>query len=150
MKRTLLVAVAGLAVAGLGYIRLAPMDPVEWHVDPEAAQRTGNPNDYLVADGGDRPAARSDVLPGALMARLDEVALAEDGTERLAGSPEGGFVTYVQRSRIMGYPDAISVRAVPDGDGSRLTIYSRSRYGKSDMGVNEARVKRWLAALDLA
>jgi len=31
---------------------------------------------------------------------------------------------------------------------SGLIIYSRSRYGRSDFGVNRSRVKAWLAALD--
>ena len=55
----------------------------------------------------------------------------------------------VQRSRVIGFPDAISVSARPDGKGSRLSIWSRSRYGQYDFGVNRARVERWLAALNL-
>lgn len=147
--RTLLLVTAGAVVAGLAYIRLSPMDPQVWHVDPGAALRTGKPNDYLVADGGDRPALAVAETPEALLTRLDAAAMAEDGVTRLAGAPEAGWVTYVQRTRLMGYPDAISVFAVPEGEGARLSLYSRSRYGHSDLGVNKARVERWLAALGL-
>jgi uncharacterized protein (DUF1499 family) len=36
----------------------------------------------------------------------------------------------------------------PAGEGSTLAIYSRSLIGRSDLGVNRARVTRWLAALE--
>ncbi|WP_055086918.1 DUF1499 domain-containing protein [Jannaschia donghaensis] len=149
IKTTLFVVTAGVVVAGLGYIRLAPMEAEAWHLDPTTATRTGKPNDYLVADGGDRPAIVLPGTPEAVLNRLDAVAMAEAGVTRLAGSPAEGLVTYVQRTRLMGYPDAISVSAVPDDGGARLSIYSRSRYGQADLGVNKARVERWLAALDL-
>jgi uncharacterized protein (DUF1499 family) len=54
-------------------------------------------------------------------------------------------MTYVVRSRIMGFPDAVSIRLVPLADGTRVEVFSRSRYGYSDMGVNAARVARWIA-----
>lgn len=145
----LLAALAATAAAGLAagaYVRLAPMDPAVWHVDPERAVPDGRPNSWLVAAGGDAAPIASPETPEATLARLDAAAMAEPGTERLAGSPEAGLVTWVQRSRLMGFPDAVSARAVADGAGSRLTIWSRSRFGHSDMGVNRARVERWLAA----
>lgn len=147
--RTLLLVTAGAVVAGLAYIRFSPMDPEVWHVDPAKAVRTGKPNDYLVADGGDRPALAVAETPEALLTRLDAAAMAEPGVTRLAGAVETGRVTYVQRTPLMGYPDAISVSAVPEGDGARLSLYSRSRYGHSDLGVNKARVEQWLGDLGL-
>ena len=151
-RKILLAGLGGLlivAAAGAVYVRLSPMDPAIWHADPEAALRTGRPNDFLVGPGGDRAAILVDGPPGDVMARLDTVAMGEPGTERLAGTPGEGWATYVQRSALMGYPDAVSIRAAPEGGGTRLTIWSRSRYGQSDMGVNRARVERWLAALDI-
>jgi uncharacterized protein (DUF1499 family) len=148
--RLLLYTLAAIAVLVIGaaiYMRSVGMDPAVWHADPELGERTGKPNDVLVAEGGDLPPLRLDGVPGEVAARLDAVALAEPGTQRLAGTPEEGWMTYVQRSRLMGYPDAISVRVSPDGDGSRVSIWSRSRFGQSDLGVNRARVERWIAAL---
>jgi uncharacterized protein (DUF1499 family) len=57
-------------------------------------------------------------------------------------------MTFVARSRIFGFPDAVTVevRALPGG-GSTLAIFSRQRFGSGDGGVNEARVKRWLRKL---
>jgi uncharacterized protein (DUF1499 family) len=55
---------------------------------------------------------------------------------------------YIQRSAVILYPDSITVRFIElENGGSTLAIYSRSHYGNSDFGVNENRVKAWLAAL---
>lgn len=153
MIRTTLIFLAVLlivaALAFAAYVRLSPMDPTAWHVDPATTPRTDKPNDYLVADGGDRDAIVVAETPEAVLTRLDAAAMAEPGVSRLAGSVADGRVTYVQRTPMMRYPDAISVSAVPDGDGAKLSLYSRSRYGQSDFGVNRARVERWLATLGL-
>ena len=55
---------------------------------------------------------------------------------------------WVERSMLMNYPDIIVAEAVagPQG-GAGLFLYSRSLLGWYDMGVNQARVDRWLAAL---
>lgn len=138
----LIVAVAALVLlAGFAlWVRLVPMDPAVWHADPETAEGTGRPNEYRVAV--DVAGAPEDVL-----ARFEAVALAAPRTVRIAGGPAEGRATYVQRSALMGYPDAVSVKAEPSGGGTRLHVWSRSRYGQSDLGVNAARVERWLAAM---
>jgi uncharacterized protein (DUF1499 family) len=55
-------------------------------------------------------------------------------------------IDYVQRTRLLRFPDLITVRFVPvDDTHSTVAIYSRSVWGKGDMGVNRARVEEWLA-----
>jgi uncharacterized protein (DUF1499 family) len=55
---------------------------------------------------------------------------------------------YIQRSARMGFPDTIVVRFLERPEGrSTLAIYSRSQFGESDLGVNRARIERWLAKL---
>ena len=55
---------------------------------------------------------------------------------------------YVQRSERLGFPDTIVVRLLDRPDGrSTLALYSRSQLGRSDLGVNRARIERWLARL---
>ncbi|MGB3406146.1 MAG: DUF1499 domain-containing protein [Jannaschia sp.] len=148
--RTITLLVVGVAVAAAVYVRLAPMDPDVWNVNPETTGRTGKPNDYLVGPGGDREAIETDVAPAELQRRLDDLLLAMPRTERLAEMPQEGLWTYVQRSAIMGFPDAITLRITPDGAGSRLVIWSRSRYGQSDLGVNAARVRTLLEQAGLS
>src|SRR5215831_6552444 len=58
-----------------------------------------------------------------------------------------GFV-YIQRSAVFRFPDVITVELIALApDRSSLAIYSRSRYGRSDFGVNRRRVLRWLSRL---
>ena len=137
-----LLLVAGAAAL---FVRLAPSGP-EWHVDPERDGRTG-PGRWLVAEGGDAPALRLPAPPPRALEAFDAVATAE-GARRLVWAPEEGRATYVDRSRVVGFPDYVSVSVLPEGDGSRLSAYSRLRFGRDDFGVNRARLERWAARLE--
>lgn len=143
----LLVAVALVAFAA--YVRLAPMDPAAWHADPEAATRTGKPNDYLIGPGGDEESIVTDIEAPALYNRIDNDFGKWPRTTLLVSDPAQGRMTFVQRSKLMGYPDVISVRITPVEGGSRLSVWSRSRFGQSDLGVNKARLETWIAGLSL-
>jgi uncharacterized protein (DUF1499 family) len=52
---------------------------------------------------------------------------------------------YVQRSRLLGFPDTVVVRYIEQSQG-RSTL-ARSQLGRSDLGVNKARLERWLGKL---
>ncbi|MEM7528182.1 MAG: DUF1499 domain-containing protein [Pseudomonadota bacterium] len=137
-----LLAVFGLIVHG------AEHDPNLWHVDPREAPRTGQPNDYLVGPEDSTAAQRDRDLTGAPptpLARFDRVAQQSPRVDVVAGSVDEGFITYVQRSALMGFPDYISVIAVAGPAGPSIVVWSRSRYGYSDLGVNASRVEEWLA-----
>lgn len=147
--RILIVLALLLAAALLLYIRLAPMTADRWHVDPATAPRPSSPNAYILRDGEGADAS-APVLPAppaetarALQALLDS----EPRVTRIAGDLAEGHATYVQRSRLVGFPDAVSIRLTAEGVGTRVTVFSRSRFGYSDAGVNAARVNRWMAGL---
>lgn len=143
MIRTVVIGAVALAAAGALWVRLAPSDPARFHVDPLAAARSKTPNDAMLTLS---ESPMFDRAPAALLDALETVALAEPRTSVLAR--EGDGVTFIQRSRAMGFPDYISVRAVSLCQRqTMLTIWSRSRFGYSDMGVNAARIERWMAAL---
>ncbi|WP_281967394.1 DUF1499 domain-containing protein [Roseovarius nanhaiticus] len=129
MKWIILIILLAV-VALLAWIRLAPDDTARWHKLPEVA---GNKD----LEGGVMRRVQGD------LAALDAIIRAEPRTQVLAGSVEEGMVTYITRSRVFGFPDYTTV-AQRGGD---LVIHARLRYGKSDMGVNKARVERWLAAM---
>ncbi len=150
----LLLMIAGALI----YVRVAPHDIATWHVDPLTAPTPTTPNSWRVAPPGQspdssggsagQPSAVYRATPAELLAAFDRIAMAQPETVRLAGSPDEGLITYVQRSKLVKYPDYISVKAVDLGDGrSALAILSRSRFGKSDLGVNKARVTEWLKGL---
>lgn len=144
-----LAAALGLAVAGFAiWVRAAPDDPARWSVDPAAIVSEGAANAYVVkpaGEGGDAASPIFDETPAALLARFKAMALAQPRVTLL--SDDGESLTLVQRSEIMAFPDYISVRAVPVEGGAALDIYSRSRYGADDLGVNEARISSWLGKL---
>jgi hypothetical protein len=144
--------VAALAASGLIYVRAVPSDPAVWHVDPLEARRTGRPNDFLVLPpgmaGADAESPLFDATLPAMARRLDQMARSQPRVTRLAGSNEAGFITFVARSRLIGFPDYVSVKVMPQPDGRMaLAIWSRSRFGYSDAGVNRARVEDWLSRL---
>ncbi len=140
MKMTLiLLSLAALAFLAFAlWVRLAPSDPGRWHVDPAATADPTRPNFA-------RAERMLPLPPEEVRARLD--ALARDrGAERLAG--DAALVTYVARTRLMRYPDYLSFRLDPaEGGGTHLQALSRSRFGHGDMGVNKARLTRWLDRL---
>lgn len=134
--RAALFLVLLILAGGMAFIRLAPADPSRWHADALATPDPATPNFARIAPG--------DVVrpepPMALARRIDAVMLAMPRTRRIAGAPAEGRMTYEARSRIFGFPDYISVRILPAGEGATFAALSRSRFGQSDLGVNAARL----------
>ena len=141
-----LIVLAVLTVVALSIFRLAPSDPVAWHVDPLTAPPLG-PNSVTLTPGGQKEPPVYAMTPQALMERFDAVIMATPRTRLLAGSVAEGFATYVVRSRVFGFPDYVSLRALPAPGGATFAIWSRARFGRGDWGVNRARLKGWLAQL---
>lgn len=143
--RLILTIIGLLAVATISaavWLRSVPMPVEVWHVDPASVTPPSSPN-FVLRVGDDAPRLSGSIPEVA--ARLDAIATAE-GAQMIAGDLAEGFVTYVARSRILGFPDAVSIRLHEDGNEVRVDIFSRSRFGYSDLGVNDARVTRWIAA----
>jgi hypothetical protein len=130
MARIAALFVLVLAVALLAFIRLAPSDPLRWHQMPDTITNRDLEGGAMRRVAGD-------------LAALDAIIRATPRTRVLAGSVADRMVTYVTRSRIMGFPDYTTVRQV----GEMLEIYGRLRFGRSDLGVNAARIDRWLGRL---
>lgn len=154
-----LVPFLAVLVAGVG-IRLGMErgkdDPAVWHVDPLTSPNPKTPNWYRMVPTDatvDRHTERDahpptfDVSAAELGAALDAVATSEDNVDVVGGSIAEGHITYVQRSKLMQFPDYVSVRLIdlPDG-GSTMGIFSRARYGSKDFDVNQKRVERWVEA----
>ena len=121
----------------------------------ETLVRRTSPNDALACPA-DICKAKSDVAPPEFAMNAHDLRLAFGkaiGSEPrlLEVAPDDATLTdrYVQRSRLMHFPDTVVVRFC-DRPGGRSTValYSRSQLGKGDMGVNLARVERWLAELE--
>jgi uncharacterized protein (DUF1499 family) len=53
-----------------------------------------------------------------------------------------GHIEAVARTPIMGFREDVSIRVIPDPDGSRVDIRSSSRYFEHDLGSNAARITK--------
>lgn len=124
-------------------------------MDFRTLRLTAKPNQYLVAPDGLCDQAKPHctapefaVDKGVLRRCFREVALAQSRVV-LVGADDATFTdTYVQRSALLRFPDTITVRFLGATPGaSSLAIYSRSRYGYSDLGVNKARIDAWSSEL---
>ncbi len=133
MKRMLILGVVGLVIALGAYIRLAPSDPADWHIAPQAETNQDLQGGVLrVVETG----------PEGLAA-LDAIARNAPRTTVLAGSVGEGRITYITRTKLVGFPDYTTVQQ----DGDVLRIHGRLRFGRKDFGVNKARVDGWLAQM---
>lgn len=138
-----LFAIAVLLLVGgaMLWVRLAPTSPEAWHVDPSNAADPGRL--------GVLEEVKFAAPPEAVMSAIEAVAANTPRTKRIAGDPGDGFVTYVSRSLIWGFPDYVTIKAdAIDGDATQLVILSRLRFGGYDQGVNAERVKDWLAQVE--
>lgn len=153
-----IVVIVG-SLASLFMLRNLTHDADMWHVDPLTAPTPDSPNSYrvvpvlegfdpLTAERIDREAPIYDANPALISQAFDEYVLRQPRVQRIAGTPESGWMTYVQTSERLAFPDYISVIFFDLGEGrSTLAIFSRSRIGQSDLGVNKARIDSWLEPL---
>jgi uncharacterized protein (DUF1499 family) len=65
----------------------------------------------------------------------------------VASADAVGRIEASDRSRWFGFVDDIVIRITPSGSGSRIDLRSSSRLGRSDFGVNAARVEAYLSEL---
>ena len=112
------------------------------------------PSRWLIAPPGvtavapDAPAPSFAISADALADRLAMVLAALPRAALVART--GRRMAFVQKSRVFQFVDDIAAEAIDLGDGmSAPTLYSVSRVGYSDFGVNRTRLESVLAALAL-
>jgi uncharacterized protein (DUF1499 family) len=120
----------------------------------ETLERRTTPNDALACPPHFCKAT-SDLAPPLFAVDVNELRTAM--AKVIASEPRIALVhtdsatlteRYVQRSRLSGFPDTVVVRYIEQSQGrSTLAMYSRSQLGRSDLGVNKARLERWLGKL---
>ena len=84
---------------------------------------------------------------GAAFQQALEVARDMPGWTIVAADPAAGRIEASQTSRWFRFTDDIVIRVSPDGTGSRIDMRSLSRQGRSDFGVNAARIGAYMGAL---
>jgi len=68
----------------------------------------------------------------------------------VAHDDKAGRIEASDRSRWFGFTDDIVIRVTQSGSGSRVDVRSSARLGRSDFGVNAARIRAYLGALRAA
>jgi uncharacterized protein (DUF1499 family) len=166
--RAAVAVIAGLAALAvpIGFRRQAASLPLIHDVstspetpltfDTLAAQRQPTDN-ALTPPAPDviaqQKAAYPDVAPLPLAeppARVFEraVAAARDlGWEIAAADAARGHLEATDTTTWFGFKDDVVVQVRADGSGSRVDVRSVSRVGKSDVGANARRIRRYLAKL---
>jgi uncharacterized protein (DUF1499 family) len=123
-----------IVVAFLAYVRLAPSSTARWHVPISAT-----------ADKETKGASIR-VVPNKAGAfeKLENALNTMPRTTLLAGSQAQGHVTYTTRSKWIGFPDYTTLEQA----GDTIKMFARLRFGGSDLGVNAARLRKLVKALD--
>ncbi len=123
-----------LVVGVLAFVRLAPSDAGRWHLPVEASE------DSTRAGGAVR------IIDGDMkkFMQLSDIASNTARSVVLAGSASDGMMTFVTRSKWIGFPDYTTIQL----DGDKIKLHARLRFGRSDLGVNAARLERWIDQLN--
>ena len=123
-------------------------------IDFKSAVLRGTPNQYLMCPKDyckDRPHAVSPVFQTSrlkLIEAFENVITSAPKVTKLTHNRDANIRNYEQRSKLVGFPDRITVEYIAlDTESSTVAIYSRSKYGYSDRNVNRKRIERWLVRL---
>lgn len=130
----------------------ADLGPVQF----EGLTKGPKPNQVLICPDGlcnDKDRDRASpvyavdmaMLKTALVKSLEE----EPGLTRVDDGSDPRRLRYVQRSRLLRFPDTIRIKFYPldDEPGSTLALYGQSQIGSGDFGINLERANRWLGRL---
>ena len=86
-------------------------------------------------------------LPAAEAFAAAEEAARDLGWTIVAAVPGEGRLEASDTTFWFRFTDDIVVRVRPEGSGSRVDVRSKSRVGRSDVGTNAARIRRFLSRL---
>jgi len=163
------VLLAAVAAVPVGYLRTAgrvpPIHDITTDLDDPPRfvavlpLRRGAPNsaDYAgAALAAQQRAGYPDLGPTRLAAPPDQVfARAVEiarglGWQIVAAVPAEGRLEATDRTRWFGFRDDVVVRVTAEGTGTRVDVRSVSRVGRSDLGTNARRIRRFLEAVQAA
>jgi len=134
-----------LCVFGLFVFRFWPVSVSDISDDPFNTKPPQKPNYYISTDVEGEFAIPAIELQTAIEALIAK----QPRLKEVSRSDAAGFqATYVVRSFIMGFPDFLSIKIEEDTPTtSTIKLFSRSKFGYSDLGVNRKRIQGLLFAL---
>jgi uncharacterized protein (DUF1499 family) len=86
--------------------------------------------------------------PGAAFERALDTARGQ-GWKIVAAVPEEGRIEATATTFWFGFKDDVVIRITPLESGTRIDIRSKSRVGRSDVGANAARIRKFLGAFEM-
>ena len=125
-------------------------------VDLKTVKLPKTPNAYLIAPKGYCSSVHAhDIAPifdmsrDALWVRVLDVVNSMPRVVLHDQDKAQGYVDFTQRSLVFRFPDRIVINVLTGSTAKQSTIavLSRSKYGRSDLGANKARVTRMLSAI---
>jgi uncharacterized protein (DUF1499 family) len=94
-----------------------------------------------------RPPLTTTLPPTRAFEEALEAAKSMPGWTIVAADANAGRIEASEQSRWFRFIDDVVIRVVGDGAGSRIDVRSTSRQGRSDYGVNAARIRAYMGAL---
>lgn len=97
--------------------------------------------------------AYADIQPLVVPSARDRVhetarqVMVEEGWEIVGDSRRDGRLEAIAITPWLRFRDDVVVRLTDEADGTRVDVRSKSRVGRSDLGTNARRVRRYLARL---
>jgi uncharacterized protein (DUF1499 family) len=116
-------------------------------------KKIGRPNQFLALPSDFISAQKPDATVGTFNANVEQVT--DAWLDILRAEPRvsdirqsEGQIEAIQRTALIGFPDWITAKPVDLGNGqASICVFSRSKFGMRDFGVNEKRGLEWLALL---
>jgi len=115
-----------------------------------------NPVDYSAAVATQQKQAYPDIVPAFLALppqqawqRAERAARAM-GWDIVAAAPQDLRIEATDTTLLFGFKDDIVIRVAPAEGGSRIDVRSVSRVGKSDIGTNAGRIRKFMQRLAAA
>ena len=153
----ILVILLVLAGSAIATVRMLVQPATTDFIDFAEVKRSANGNDALACPPGlcfakvDLTVAPVAMSAAALVAKIKALPTLEPRIVMVGENDAELRYVLVQRSALFNFPDTINIAIQPvDASHAAIAIYSRSRYGKGDLGVNMKRVQRWLSLLGVA
>jgi uncharacterized protein (DUF1499 family) len=154
----LILAGRSAGVPAINDFTTDPGDPPAFRHATTLAANVGRDMSYPAAFAATQRSCCADLRPARLPPGREEAfARARTVAERMpswritAADPEAGTIEAVETSRLFGFQDDIVIRVRANADGSsRVDVRSKSRDGRGDLGVNAARIRAFVAALETA
>lgn len=132
--------------------------PVPPYTDMRTIERPSSPNNAVAGPAGSGRQAVELVTepiamaPAALYPIVKAALTGMPNTYLLAEYADRSQMHFVVRSKVLNFPDIVSIQIENGGreNESLITLYSRSIYGYYDFGANKARLLPLLARIDMA